>query len=315
MLKTVGKKFLSIILALAVILGGLYVAPSFDAEAAIDVGANPKPPVDIAVNVPSDYPGTFLDFKQELTQKLIAQGMPADSFRITNTAVSIDTTNLDGWYVYDHYGSQANYDALKLSTEQQAKQPFRQADNSYAGGTQKLSQVHQNIKNSQYGCQNFDQHIYSYSADGKASMVFAGYGTQALMDYMIYPAASDSRRTVSFDVDANAIGAHTLSNYGFFINAGIDSAGYVNGYMLYISNQHTGNIQKVRRLATANSSGENGYSANAYGTMVANSNFNLALPGTKKVRLTVDIQKDKVTIQKQDYDASGKLGDVKNAVL
>ena len=82
-----------------------------------------------------------------------------------------------------------------------------------------------------------------------------------------------------------------------------------------ISNQHTGNIQKVRRLATANSSGENGYSANAYGTMVANSNFNLALPGTKTVRLTVDIQKDKVTIQKQDYDASGKLGDVKNAVL
>lgn len=31
----------------------------------------PPPKVDIAVTVPADYPGTFLDFKQELTQKLI----------------------------------------------------------------------------------------------------------------------------------------------------------------------------------------------------------------------------------------------------
>lgn len=37
---------------------------------AVDVGANPTPKVDIAVSVPSDYPGTFLDFKEELTQKL-----------------------------------------------------------------------------------------------------------------------------------------------------------------------------------------------------------------------------------------------------
>ena len=113
------------------ILGLGYVVPANKANAeSIDVGANPTPKVDIAVNVPSDYPGTFLDFKQELTQKLIAQGMPAGSFRITDTAAKIDTTNLDGWYVYDHYYNQAQYDALKLSVEQQKKQSLRAADNS-----------------------------------------------------------------------------------------------------------------------------------------------------------------------------------------
>ena len=55
--------------------------------------------VDIAVSIPADYPGTFDDFKAELTAALIAQGMDPSSFRITDTAVKIDTTNLDGWYV------------------------------------------------------------------------------------------------------------------------------------------------------------------------------------------------------------------------
>ena len=64
--------------------------------AGIDVGANPTPKVDIAVNVPADYPGTFLEFKEELTQKLIDQGMDPGSFRITTTAVTIDTTDLNG---------------------------------------------------------------------------------------------------------------------------------------------------------------------------------------------------------------------------
>lgn len=58
----------------------------------------------------------------------------------------------------------------------------------------------------------------------------------------------------------------------------------------------------------------NGYTENAYGTMVPGSKFDLALPTSKKVRVSVDIQKDKVTIQKQDYDASGNLGSIVNLV-
>lgn len=42
--------------------------------------AGPTPKIDIVVNVPADYPGTFLDYKQELTQKLIDQGLKRIGF-------------------------------------------------------------------------------------------------------------------------------------------------------------------------------------------------------------------------------------------
>lgn len=86
---------------------------------AYDVGVNPSPKVDIAVAVPSDYPGTFLDFKAELTEKLIAQGMDPSDFRITDTATKIDTTDQSNWVVYDHYYNEAQYNQLGYTAEQQ----------------------------------------------------------------------------------------------------------------------------------------------------------------------------------------------------
>lgn len=86
------KKAMSIFLCLAMILGlGVNYAPPVRA-AGIDVGANSTPKIDIAVSVPSDYPGTFLEFKQELADKLVEQGLSLSDFRITTTAVAIDTT-------------------------------------------------------------------------------------------------------------------------------------------------------------------------------------------------------------------------------
>ncbi len=305
------RTFLAVALAALLAIWGWSPAMfGSKAYAAVNVGANPAPKVDIAVNVPADYPGTFLDFKQELTQKLIDQGMDPSSFRITDTAAKIDTTNLDGWYVYDHYYNQAQYDALSLSAEQKEKQPFRGADNSHTtGGVVTMESLLKNGNIS--GCRNFTQHIWTYADEGKANMVFAGYGTQPLLDYMIYPAASDSRRTVSFDVDGTAIGAHTLMNYGFFLNAGIEN-GKVVGYVLCIDASHNGAIAKVNLPVNSNAS------ANLGGTVVPGGTFSVGLPSTKKARLTVDIQKNKVTVQKQNYDASGNLGavvDLKSVAL
>ncbi len=305
------RTFLAVALAALLAIWGWSPAMfGSKAYAAVNVGANPAPKVDIAVNVPADYPGTFLDFKQELTQKLIDQGMDPSSFRITDTAAKIDTTNLDGWYVYDHYYNQAQYDALNLSAEQKEKQPFRGADNSHTtGGVVTMESLLKNGNIS--GCRNFTQHIWTYADEGKANMVFAGYGTQPLLDYMIYPAASDSRRTVSFDVDGTAIGPHTLMNYGFFLNAGIEN-GKVVGYVLCIDASHNGAIAKVNLPVNSNAS------ANLGGTVVPGGTFSVGLPSTKKARLTVDIQKNKVTVQKQNYDASGNLGavvDLKSVAL
>ena len=87
------KRFIVLLLT-ALLVGGGLAAGSFTTIAhAVNVGANPTPKVDIAVSLPSDYPGTFLEFKQELTQKLIDQGMAPGSFRITDTAAKIDTSN------------------------------------------------------------------------------------------------------------------------------------------------------------------------------------------------------------------------------
>lgn len=270
------KKFVSVLLCVTMFFS--CIGPISASAASVDVGTNPTPKIDIAVNVPSDYPGTFLDFKQELTQKLIEQGLNPSDFRITDTAAKIDTTDLNGWYVYDHYLNNTEYNKLGLSAEQQKKQPYRAADNSNASGANPVYMKDLLANGNISGCRYFAQHIWSYADDeGKASMVFAGYGTQALLDYMIYPAASDSRRTISFDIDANAIGAHTLHGYGFLLNAGIDNTGKLVGYVLYIGPSHTGGIQKISldaetALATA---------------IPVGSTMNVGLTATKKARLTV----------------------------
>ena len=113
----IGRKALAWLLSAMLVVGWggvsiLATTPLPAAAAGVDVGANPAPRVDIAVNVPSDYPGTFAEFKEELASKLIEQGMPASDFRITTTQVAIDTTDTSGWIVYDHYRDQGTYNNL-----------------------------------------------------------------------------------------------------------------------------------------------------------------------------------------------------------
>ncbi|WP_434310074.1 InlB B-repeat-containing protein [Hominifimenecus sp. rT4P-3] len=296
------KKAMSILLCLAMILGlGVNYAPSVRA-ASIDVGANPTPKIDIAVSVPSDYPGTFLEFKQELADKLVEQGLSPSDFRITTTAVAIDTTDTSGWYVYDHYRDQGTYNALGLAADQKLKQPFRQADNSHTNGTGTIESYFKNNTNTTGNqCKNFDKHIYSYVDDeGKASMVFAGYGTNALSDYMIYPAASNARRNFSFDINPAVIDTHTLGSYGFFLNAGING-GNVQGYALvFAAGSNACTLQKIN--VGVNNASMSGSAVTSLPSM----NF-----GPKNtVRLTVELNKDSVTVQYQAYDASGNLGAV-----
>ena len=65
------KRLLALFLCFIMVLGCVEGIAPIGASAAVNVGSNPTPAIDIAVNVPSDYPGTFLEFKQELTEKLI----------------------------------------------------------------------------------------------------------------------------------------------------------------------------------------------------------------------------------------------------
>ncbi len=308
------KKFWGILLSLLLAIGmGGYLLNSTNAYA-VDVGTNPTPKVDIAVNVPSDYPGTFLDFKQELTEKLIKEGMTPGSFRITDTAVKIDTTNLNGWYVYDHYYSEADYNKL-VAVEDQAKQPKRLANDSSQSATYKdLEKDYYNNAGLQprpNAVYNFNHHIRSFQNDGKANMAFVGYATPGYMDYMIYPAASDSRRQVSFDLEAAAIDLHTIFGGGFLLNAGIDSRNHLVGYLLYLvpnsnGTSATASVRKIDVSATEEFKGSNDPLPGKT-TQIASGNISLG--NQKKARISVDLQKDKVTIQSQEYQANGSLAD------
>lgn len=296
------------LLALIGLVGSGTLSPAY---AAVDVGANPTPKVDIAVTVPADYPGTFLDFKQELTQKLIDQGMDPSAFRITNTDVSIDTTDLSGWIVYDHYRDKTTYNSI-VPAAQQAAQPYRGADNSHTTGSGSIESYFKNNTNTTGNtCKQFDRHIYSsVDSEGKSSMVFAGYGTTALSDLMIYPASSDSRRTIDFDLNPAVIDTHTLSSYGFLLNAGI-VGGKLSGYSLFFTNAHVASIQKINGLAltTADNAAQT-----ISGSQVSSGTYSMGLTSGQTVRIHVELTKKSVTVQYQRYDASGNLGDPQDLI-
>ena len=82
------------------------------------------PKVDIAVSLSDQYQERS-GVQERVTDRLIAEGMEAGTFRITDTAAKIDMSNTDGWYVYDHYRDDAAYNALYLigGAEAQAALP------------------------------------------------------------------------------------------------------------------------------------------------------------------------------------------------
>lgn len=84
-------------------------------------------------------------------------------------------------------------------------------------------------------CIQYNRHIGIYQSEsGASNMAFAGYGNPANADYMIYPAPSSNTRTFSFNIDASVINTHTLTGFGFLMNAGIVDE-KVSGYLLYFN--------------------------------------------------------------------------------
>ena len=318
-MKKLLKRFLAAALSVTMLASFIQMSAISAFGVSIDIGSNPTPDVDIAVSVPADYAGDFDSFREELSAALEALGMDPSTFRVTDTAVKIDTTNLDGWYVYDHYYDKAEYNKLGLSAEQMVKQPYRLADNTCMGsygGSPKPCKIQDVFVNRLYGAPGtklhwFNQHTYSHSKDDKAYMIFAGYGTNALSDYMFYPATSDSKRTVEFDLDCAVVDAHTLLGFGFLLNAAIDKGATTSGdadinddkltsYMLYYTWPSTVGIYKLTDVA-ANT-------GTFAGTAVQTKSVSLG--SGMKFRISVVLEKDKVTVKQRQYNTStGALGD------
>ena len=317
-MKKIVKKILAAVLSVTMLVGFIQMSAVSAFGVSIDIGSNPTPDVDIAVSVPADYAGDFDSFKAELSAALEALGMDPSAFRVTDTAVKIDTTNLDGWYVYDHYYNKAEYNKLGLSAEQMVKQPYRAADNSCMGsygGSPKPCLIQDVFVERKYGAPGnklhwFNQHTYSHSKNDKAYMIFAGYGTNALSDYMFYPATSDSKRTVEFDLDCAVVDPHTLLGFGFLLNAAIDKGAVTSGdtdinddkltsYMLYYTWPSTVGVYKFTNVAANTAT----FSGSAVQTK------SVSLGSGMKFRIKVVLEKDKVTVSQRQYNTStGALG-------
>ncbi len=278
---------------------------------AIDIGANPAPKVDIAVALPNDYPGTFLDFRAELTEKLIAQGMDPADFRITDTATKIDATDQSTWMVYDHYYSRSVYDSKGYSMGNETTHPFRQADTSHSAGSVRHMSAVFGGGGTINACQNFESHTYTYDDNGKTNMVFAGYGTTALCDFMYYPSKNTMRRNVSFNFDASVIDNHTLLGAGFLFNVSI-TKGKLNGYLFYIVPSSSSATAKayIKKITNADAASMDGNYVNSC-TNIASKDINL---GTlRKARISLDISKvdsangGRIIVQSQPLDANNNF--------
>jgi uncharacterized repeat protein (TIGR02543 family) len=145
-----------------------------------------------------------------------------------------------------------------------------------------------------------------------------GYGTDAMSDFMIYPAASDSKRTFSFNVEASVVNTHTLLGSGYLLNTGIDDSGYIHGYVLYLvyegnsNNQLTGNVtayiykinNNVKATDLAGWDNVQHPFNNYVGSPLQTYSFKMNLT-SKKMRITAELTSDKVTVQLQNYANNG----------
>ncbi|MDE6111167.1 MAG: InlB B-repeat-containing protein, partial [Eubacterium sp.] len=206
----------------------------------------------------------------------------------------------------------AAYNALKLSADQQKRQPYRGADNSKMtshgkSGVSTPCLIQDVFVARRWGTPGnklypFNQHTYSWQTNGRANMCFAGYGTNALTDYMFYPATSDSRRTIEFDLDCAVIDQHTLHGAGFLLNTAISSgrlAGYAFYYNWTSNTAANAQILKFQNIDAMNLTAQQGQVLTSKG---------VSLPGGTKLRIKVVLERNRVTVTQRTYSGSS-MGD------
>lgn len=176
-----------------------------------------------------------------LTAAMIATGFSLPAFAAGSAEV-IDPTDYMGesWTVYDHYGT--NWDR----SANDDLHPYQIADNSYSDGKRVQGYFTDVMSgNDLLVCHNFDRHIMVKGDANSSSVMFAGYGRDAMADFMIYHSASSAKKVVSFDLDFARIDAHTLSGSMIFVNAQIEN-GRLDGYIIYFPANKGSSVQLLK---------------------------------------------------------------------
>lgn len=304
--------------AMALASAELYALPVSAAQI-----INPNPLVDIVVNPCSDYNVSYAKFSQDLADALKADGMDMSTVRITQAGIQLNTLDLSEWYVYDHCDnniiSSSGFDTHNGRSPYFANTAY--SSSSYTIPTMNIVDWFSNgyCNRSAYSSEPgnvaaLDRHILSdVDAYGKASMKFAGYGTGAYNDFLFYPASTRYKKAISFDIDASKVKLHSMNGAGFLVNAGVDTAGKLQGYLLYFAfnsdvTNATVTLYRLKGDQTPETIhgtvGIAGINKTAVGDPAT-----IVLQSTKKTKVYIDISTDYLTVQEQPYtDGNGTMG-------
>jgi hypothetical protein len=232
------------------------------------------------------------------------------------TAEDIDTTDLSGWYVYDHYDTmwyqnEASY--IEGTGYNPARRPYFPETDNGANSTKTTIEdwLVANANNSSPMLDRLNEHILS-SADamGNASMTFVGYGIRPYVDFLYYPADSTGTKNVDFTVDGSQLNIHTLYYGGFLFNTAIDEYGKLHGYALILqyssTTSGTAYIQYLDGVDAVQL--HNSTSQIIPGTQIATKTFNVS--AICDIAMTITDNHVKVTTKNSDAASATDLFDV-----
>ena len=151
---------------------------------------------------------------KKLLSAFLATAMVATSFSLTAFAAPAEVSDptqyeTSDWTVFDHYGTQ-------WAGTNDAQHPHQVADAYASSGTRVNGYFTDVIPEAQWTrCHDFDRHIMVKGNADSSSVLFAGYGSVPLTDFMVYNSTSTQKKVVNFDLDFARIDTHTLA--GSFI--------------------------------------------------------------------------------------------------
>ena len=273
------SRLISVLLALVLIVA-LVPATVMSYDPIGDGVLEPPESYDIFINVDAGFGMTAEAFSALLRAKMLEiDGTSTGSggtYNVVDTSdiktaysvTTIDTTNLDGWYVYDHYnvdatpsaGSRVGYwgdsanlggksrdqawmDTYGMTSLTDTMRPAYFMNDSYANTQVSTGNTFTTIPDlladnrlntTTALSHRLKEHIYSYmDADGKPGMWFLGYGSWSIADFLFYPTTSTGSKNVKFTVESTYVVTHAMNGAGFLFNTAIDAAGIITGYYVY----------------------------------------------------------------------------------
>ena len=175
-------------------------------------------------------------------------------YTVISNRIYIDPTNLEDWYVYDHYDPAAwtalgeNWEDV-YGTDNPKRKKYLYQEKYYNGSNIVYDGIVEDPaytiedwiqKRDKYGgntpgrlkLAQFKEHIYSRRVDGYPAMTLVGYGHPAFVDFLFYDPESDGEKVVNFDVDSSQVFTHTLTGSGFLVNTKVED-NKLYGYLVY----------------------------------------------------------------------------------